>query len=97
MLDKFLNLLSDRTVSNLAMKLLLNLQRRGVIESDSDAEEYEHLGLTIQLKSVELNTRVKWCVYDRLKQGASHDTKSALSDAIIWIDNLNLDDSTQLD
>ncbi|MEG4445061.1 hypothetical protein QUB47_23540 [Microcoleus sp. AT9_B5] len=52
MLDKFLNLLSDRTVSYLAIKLLLNLQRRGVVESDSDAEEYEHLGLVIKLKSV---------------------------------------------
>ena len=44
MLDKMLNLLSERTVSNLTIKLLLNLQARGVIESDSDWEEYEYLG-----------------------------------------------------
>lgn len=97
MLDKFLNLLSDRTVSNLAMKLLLNLQRRGVVESDSDAEEYEHLGLVIMLKSVDLNTKVNWCVYDRLKQGVSYNTKTALSNAINWIDNLDPNDPTQLD
>lgn len=57
MLHKMLNLLSERTVSNLAIKLLLNLQIRGVIESDSDSEEYEYLGLAIKLKWLDLDQK----------------------------------------
>ncbi|MEG4576738.1 hypothetical protein QUA56_29285 [Microcoleus sp. N3A4] len=95
MLDKILNLLSNRTVSNLAIKLLLNLQARGVIESDSDSEEYEYLGLVIKLKW--LDKKMNWCVYDRLKQGVSHNTETALANAKTWIDNLDPNDSTQFD
>ena len=95
MLDKILNMLSDRTVSNLAIKLLLNLQARGVIESDSDSEEYEYLGLVIKLKW--LDNKMNWCVHDRLKQGVLHNTETALADARTWIYNLDPNDSTQFD
>ena len=99
MLDKILNLLSEHTVSNLAIKLLLNLQSRGVIESDSDSdsEEYEYLGLVIKLKWLQLNTKMNWCVYDRLKTGVAHNTETALANAKNWIDNLNPSDPTQFD
>lgn len=104
MLDKLLNLLSERTVSNLAIKLLFNLQARGVVESDSNSEDYEYLGLTIKLKSLESNTKMNWCVYvaggrvaHRLKQGVAHNTETALANAKKWMDNLNPSDPTQLD
>ncbi|MEG4533000.1 hypothetical protein [Microcoleus sp. D2_18a_D3] len=97
MLDKILNLLSAQTVSNLAIKFLLNLQARGVIDSGSDLEEYEYLGLVIKLKWLHLNTKMNWCVYDRLKTGAADDTETALANAKNWIDNLNSSDPTQFD
>ncbi|MEG3898998.1 MULTISPECIES: hypothetical protein [unclassified Microcoleus] len=95
MLDKILNLFSERTVSNLAIKLLLNLQTRGVIDCDSDSEEYEYLGLVIKLKS--LDKKMNWCVYDRLKQGVAYNTETALANAKNWIDNLDPNDPTQFD
>lgn len=40
---------------------------------------------------------MNWCVYDRLKTGAAHDTETALANAKNWIDNLNPSDPTQFD
>ncbi|MEG4084554.1 hypothetical protein [Microcoleus sp. POL10_C6] len=69
MLDKFLNLLPDRIISQLAIKLLLNLQARGVVESNSNSdEEYEYLGWVIKLKWSESTKQMNWCICDRLKQ-----------------------------
>ncbi|WP_445249465.1 hypothetical protein [Microcoleus sp. OTE_8_concoct_300] len=79
------------------MKQLLNLQVRGVVESDSDSdEEYEYLGWVIKLKWIESKKEMNWCIYDRLKEGVSHNTETALVNAKFWIDNL-ANDSTQLD
>ncbi|MEG4044619.1 hypothetical protein [Microcoleus sp. Pol17_C1] len=98
MLDKLLNLLPERTVSQLAIKLLLNLQTRGVVESDSNSdEEYDYLGWVIKLKWSESKKEMSWCIYDRLKEGVSYSRKTALSTAVNWIDNLEPNDPTQLD